>query len=165
MNEFSNNPCGNCTTNYGCCSLKGACGLMLTKEEYGKHFKGHAEKLVIRASRNFVIVSSRDGHFCPHLDANGCEIYHDRPIDCRLFPYMMNHVFENKWQVRIVFHDKSDCPKKNQLIQPSGEAKALAREFAQAVFGKDRPITVTFERRKTLVSRARNLVDKMLARL
>lgn len=165
MNETSSNPCGNCSTHYGCCSLKGICGLMLTKEEFEKHFKGHTEKLVIRSSRNFVIISSRDGFACPHLGVSGCSIYHDRPIDCRLFPYMMNHVFENRWRVRIVFHDKSDCPQKEQLLQPTDEAKALAREFAQSVFGKDRPITVHFERRKTLVSRARNFIDKILARL
>jgi Fe-S-cluster containining protein len=160
-----NNPCGTCSTHQGCCSLKGACGLMLTKDEFEKHFKAYSERLVVRSSKKFVIISSRDGFTCPHLGGNGCGIYHDRPIDCRLFPYMMNHVFENRWRVRIVFHDKSDCPQLANLIQPVAEAKALARSFAQSVFGTGRPITVHFEARKTVLSRACNFIDKVLAHL
>jgi len=165
MVNSNHNPCDDCSTQRGCCSLKGACGLMLTKAEFERHFKAHSEKLVLRSSKNFVIISTRDGFNCPHLGATGCGIYLERPIDCRLFPYMMSHVFENRWRIRIVFHDKSDCPQRVPLLQPVEEAKALARSFAQSVFGTGRPIKVQFEDRKTLVFRAHNFIDKMLARL
>ena len=163
MGNTNSNPCSTCATGYGCCTLKGACGLMLTKEEFDKHFKGHTDKLVVRSSRNFVIISSRDGFACPHLDVGGCRIYHERPIDCRLFPHMMSNVFERRNHIKIVFHDRSDCPQKGHLFQPTDEARALVMEFARSVFGTNRPIIVKFEKRRTLITRARNFIDRKLS--
>lgn len=163
MKNTNSNPCATCSTNYGCCTLKGTCGLMLTKEEFDRHFKGHTDKLVVISSRNFVIISSRDSFACPHLDVDGCKIYDDRPIDCRLFPYMMSNVFEMRGQIKIVFHDRSDCPQRFHLLHPVDEARTLVMEFARSVFGRDRPIIVNFEKRRTFISRARNFIDRKLS--
>lgn len=157
-------PCAGCVTHYGCCSLKGSCGLMLTREEFEKHFEGYAEKLVVRSAEHFVIISSRHGCTCPHLSDDGCRIYQDRPVDCQLFPYMMSHVFHNRRRVRIVFHDKSDCPHQALIIQTPEAARVLARKFGQAVFGSGMSVVADFEERKTVVTRLHNLADKMLAR-
>ena len=138
---------------------------MLTKEEFDTHFKGHSDKLVVRSSRNFVVISSRDGFACPHLGVEGCKIYHGRAIDCRLFPYTMSNVFEKRKYIRIVFHNRSDCPQKSHLLQPVDEARALVMEFARAVFGTDKPIIVTFEKNRTFFSRARNFIDRKLSEL
>ncbi|MDD2582051.1 MAG: YkgJ family cysteine cluster protein [Desulfuromonadaceae bacterium] len=160
MTNINENPCFACSTNHGCCTLKGACGLMLTKEEFDTHFKGHTDKLLLRSSRNFVVISSRDGFACPHLGIDGCKIYQSRPMDCRLFPYVVSHVFERTNNIRIVFHNRSDCPQKERLLQSTDEARSLVMKFARSVFGEDRQIIVTFDRNRTLLSRARNFIDR-----
>jgi Fe-S-cluster containining protein len=163
MGNNTFNPCRNCDTGFACCALKGACGLMLTKEEFDRHFKGHTDKIVVRSSRNFIVISSKEGLTCPHLNVKGCKIYHDRPIDCRLFPYTMSNVFEMEKYIKIIFHDRSDCPHKSHLFQPTDEARALAMEFARSVFGPSRSIIVIFEKNRTIFSRARNFIDRKLS--
>lgn len=164
MTNYHENPCTSCSANHGCCTLKGACGLMLTKEEFDTHFKGHTDKLVVRSSGKFVIISTREGWSCPHLDVGGCKIYHDRPIDCRLFPYTMSNVLEMRKRITIVIHSRTGCPEKASLLQPEAEARQQALEFARSVFGSTRPITIRYEKRKSLLFSLRRLVEKTLAR-
>ena len=137
---------------------------MLTKAEYAKHFSGHLETLILRKSGNFVVISSKDGFVCPHLTSQGCGIYLERPIDCRLFPYTMSNIFEKRKNISIVFHSRADCSQIKSLLGPEDEARRLIMEFARSVFGSARPIGIHYEKRKTLLSILRKFIDRRLSR-
>jgi Fe-S-cluster containining protein len=162
MSTASDDPCAVCNTNRGCCTLKGWCGLMLTKDEFEKHFKRHAEKLFIRLTDDYVVISTKEGLVCPHLSDSGCGIYQNRPIDCRLFPYVMRFVSRNAKKVKIAFHTRSDCPKKSTLLIPEAEARALVMEFGKKVFGEDKTIIVV--REKGPLSRLLIRIEKTISR-
>ncbi len=158
MKTVNDNPCEACTTNRGCCTLKGWCGLVLTKDEFEAHFKNHAEELFVRESNKYVIISTKEGRVCPHLAKDGsCRIYKDRPIDCRLYPYVMRFVFEKPRKVKIAFHTQPDCPQGEALLIPEADAKALITEFGKKVYGEDKTIIV--QRQKGLFSRLRIRIE------
>jgi Fe-S-cluster containining protein len=161
MTEITGNPCIACikSTIHGCCTIKGSCGLMLTKDEYERHFKRYEEDLVIWQSAKFYIISSKEGRICPNLENGGCRIYADRPIDCRLYPYVMRRFIDRGHKVKIGFHTKSDCPDKNTLFQitTQTQAKALIVEFGRKVYGKNTNIIVHWE--KGVISRWRNKIE------
>ena len=160
MNAVSDNPCMACITN--CCTIKGLCGLMLTKGEFEAHFMRHAERLLIRLSDEYVIISSKEGQVCPHLEEGGCRIYHDRPIDCRLYPYVMRFVFKKTKRVKIALHSRSDCPQKEVLLSPEADARALVTEFGKKVYGEDKTIIV--QRETGLVSRLQIRIETTINR-
>jgi Fe-S-cluster containining protein len=163
MSTVSDNPCAACSTNRGCCTLKGWCGLMLTQDEFERHFKSYADELFIRLSDNYIVISTKEGRVCPHLQADGsCRIYQNRAIDCRLFPYVMRFVSVNAKKVKLAFHTRSDCPKKTPLLIPEAEARALVTEFGKKVFGEDKTIVVV--REKGLLSRLLIRIEKIMSR-
>ena len=163
MSTVGDNPCAACSTNRGCCALKGWCGLILTKDEFERHFKSLAEELFVRLSDNYVVISTKEGRVCPHLeDDGGCRIYQDRATDCRLFPYQMRFVSGNAKKVKIAFHTRSDCPQKNALLIPEAEARALVTKFGKKVFGDDKNIIVV--REKGLFSRLLFRIEKAISR-
>ena len=166
MTEMNDNPCMACIriTNHGCCGIKGSCGLMLTKDEYERLFKRHAEDLVIWQSAKFYIISSKEGRICPHFETGGCRIYRDRPIDCRLYPYVMRRFIKRGQRVKIGFHTRSDCPDKNHmlLLTPGTQAKSLIVEFGKKVYGENTTIIAHCE--KGLVSRWGNKIEAAISR-
>jgi Fe-S-cluster containining protein len=163
MSNVHKNPCIACT--FTCCTLGGSCGLMLTKDEFEKHFKSHAEGLLVRVSKKIVIVSSKEGRVCPHLENGGCRIYQDRPIDCRLYPYQMRPVHEKRKKAKIEFNTRSDCPQKKSLflLMPEAEVRALVMAFGKKVYGENKKIIVQ-QYEKKLVSRLRNLIETVIGR-
>jgi hypothetical protein len=121
---------------------------MLTNVEYERHFKRHANDLMIWQSNKFYIISSKEGRICPHFENGGCRIYRDRPIDCRLYPYVMRRFIKGRNKVKIVFHTKSDCPDKYVMFQltPETTARALVTEFGKKVYGEHTAIVVKHEK-------------------
>lgn len=117
---------------------------MLTRDEYERHFKSHLQDLVIRQSNEFYIISSKEGRICPHSQTSGCQIYHDRPIDCRLYPYVMSRFIKKIRKVKIIFHTRSDCPVKDPLflLMPKTKARSLIIEFGKKVYGGNKTIIV-----------------------
>jgi len=99
MNCVKENPCLACSTDQHCCSR--VSGLMLSEGEFRKHFASHLQELIVRRSRKVVYVSSKSGGSCPHWGVDGCRIYLERPIDCRVFPYIPTHVIEKEDQIKI----------------------------------------------------------------
>lgn len=166
MSEDHGNPCVECikSSKHGCCALKGACGLMLTNDEYDRHFKAHAEGLEIRQSKKFHIISSKEGLICPHFENGACGIYHDRPLDCRLYPYVMRRFIERGRKVKIVFHSKSDCPDKPALFRLMQEAaaKELVVAFGKKVYGENACVSARHE--KGLFSRLIYRAETMVSR-
>ena len=137
---------------------------MLTQNEFNALFKSRAEGLWVRQARNVVIVSARDGGACPFWGKDGCRIYQDRPMDCRVYPYILTRVIEKRNNAKIIFHTRTDCPQKDRLyeLMPEAAARALALEFGEKIFGKDTAIIV--EREKGLLSKLRIRIETMASR-
>jgi Fe-S-cluster containining protein len=162
MSGTHDNPCKVCTINQDCCTRLS--GLMLTRDEYDRHFRNHRDELVTRPVNGFFIISSGKGGACPHWENSGCRIYHVRPVDCRLYPYVIRHLIKRNQSVKIVFHAGSICLKKNPLYQlmPETEARALVMAFGKKVFGENTAIVV--QREKGPFSRLRNRIEAALSR-
>jgi len=162
MNEKHYNPCKSCLINQGCCTRLS--GLMLTQDEYQRHFRNNAEGLVVEKSNGFFVVSSGTEDACPHWGNDGCLIYPDRPIDCRLYPYLIRRMIEKKRKVHLVFHDSSVCPHRNALfaLMPDSEIRALVKEFGRNVYGEN--IAIIVYREKGAFSRWRHRIEAALSR-
>ena len=162
MSNIPGNPCVACTTNQHCCTRLS--GLILTQKEFDELFKSHAERLLVRQSNKVVIVSTKDGDACPHWAKGGCGIYQDRPIDCRIFPYILTRVIEKRNKVKIIFHTKTDCPQKDKMyaLMPEAAARALAMEFGKKIYGEDKTIIVECE--KGLLSQLRIRIETAISR-
>ena len=162
MSFVKENPCLACSTDQHCCSR--VSGLMLSEDEFRKHFASHLQELTVRRSRKVVYVSSKSGGSCPHWGVDGCRIYPERPIDCRVFPYIPTHVIEKGKQVKIVYHGRSDCPQKGRLflLMPEAEVKALLMAFGRKMYGETRTIVVQHE--QGIVSRVCNRIEAAIYR-
>jgi Fe-S-cluster containining protein len=157
--KMSGNPCEGCTVS---CCLK--MGLFLPKAEFSQHFQRHEESLVIRQIGKIFVVSPKEGQVCPYLDNGGCRIYHERPIDCRVYPYIMSHIIEKRNKVKIVFHTRSDCPKKSTLyrLMPESEARALIIAFGKKIYGESK--TIIAHRESGMLSQFCNRFEARLSR-
>ncbi len=162
MGNIQNNPCLACSTGQHCCIRLS--GLLLSADEYRTLFEGHRDVLAVRQANKVTIVSTREGHACPHWGPSGCGVYLQRPIDCRVFPYVTVHVIEKRSKVKIVFHPKSDCPMKEQLFRiiSQAEIKRLLIDFGKNVFGPAKTIVVQQE--GGFISRLRNRVEAAISR-
>jgi Fe-S-cluster containining protein len=162
MRSIPVNPCAACTTNQHCCSRLS--GLILSQKEFDALFKGHAEGLTVRQVNKVVIVSAKYGGACPHWANEGCRIYQDRPMDCRIFPYVLTRVIEKRNKVKIIFHTRTDCPQKDILYALLSEAaaKALVMEFGEKIFGEAKAIIV--ERENGLFSQLRIRIETAISR-
>ena len=149
--------CTACTTNQHCCTQLSE--LRLTKDEFKEQFKNHEEELLVRQSNKSFIVSPKEGRACPHCEKGVCRIYQDRPIDCRLYPYMMTRVYEKRNNVKIEFITSTICPEKDRMFKLLSEtdAGALVMEFGKKVYGEDKTINAQFGEGR--VSRLRNRID------
>lgn len=143
--KMMENLCDTCGTNQHCCTRLD--GLMLTKDEYETRFRRHEENLLVQQSGGFYRVTPRDGAACPNWDHGGCAIYLNRPIDCRLFPYMMVRVDKGKGPLKILLKTSSLCPKVDAagVLMPETEARALATEFWRKIAGDRADIIVQRE--------------------
>ncbi len=162
MSKTHDNPCEVCTINQDCCTRLS--GLMLTKDEFERHFKKNREELAIKPLNGFFVVSSKKSGMCPHWENGSCQIYSDRPIDCRLYPYAIRHLIKNKQRVKIVFHAESICLQKNRLyvLMPELEARELVLAFGKTVFGESTAVIV--QREKGTFSQLRNRIEAALYR-
>jgi Fe-S-cluster containining protein len=162
MSETQDNPCKECTLNHDCC--RRFSGLMLTRDEYERHFRNTTEGLVVKKANGFFVVSSRTEGECPYWGNGGCLIYPDRPIDCRLYPYVIRHLIEKKRKVHMVFHDRSACPQRDSVyaLMPESEIRALVKAFGRKVYGESKTIIV--HREKGVLSRLRYRIEAALSR-
>jgi Fe-S-cluster containining protein len=138
------NPCLACDVNQKCCSQLS--GLRLSKEEFEKYFKRHAAKLSILKFNGMFFVCTHDSRPCPHWEKGGCRIYHDRPTDCRLYPYEITKLKEKRKRIEVEFRDNLGCPQKDLLVMPVEEAKTLVEVFCDGVFGRNKPIIIKYVR-------------------
>jgi Fe-S-cluster containining protein len=154
------NPCISCSTNQHCCTQLSE--LMLTKEEFYGKFHAIEENLLVKQSNNSFIISPKGGKACPHWEKGGCGIYYDRPIDCRLYPYMIIQIVEKRNKVYITYTSKSLCPLKErlQILMPKTDACKLVVEFGKKNFGEEKTIISLYE--DGLVSSIRNRIETVI---
>lgn len=77
----------------------------------------------------FRIKKSSVTGFCKFLDENQrCTIYDKRPVECRLYPYIMQYDFEKK---RVLLKLHSLCPQRTDADKPilPDEVKTVNEEF------------------------------------
>lgn len=162
MSNYRGNPCLSCSTGQHCCSRLS--GLVLSADEFRRFFEGHRKELSIKQSNGVMIVSSTHGNACPHWGPDGCRIYLQRPIDCRVFPYITALVIEKRTKVKIVFHSRSDCPLKEQLYpnMPEADIRQLLTELGKSVYGPAKSIVVQHER--GFIARLQNRVEAAISR-
>lgn len=127
-----------------CEGCKNCCvkmGLFLPQTEYLQHF-GECEGVSARQVGKIFVVSSQEGQGCPYLGNEGCGIYTERPIDCRIYPYIMSHVIERGETVKIVFHTRSDCPNRDSLyrVVPESQVRDLIVSFGKKIYGESKTI-------------------------
>jgi len=139
------NPCLTCPD--VCCSLKGEYGLRLAKNEFEAYFKDRQYELNVRVENKIVIISTKDGLVCPNLGAKGCQIYRTRPIDCRLYPYQMEPMYETREKVKFILYMQHNCVQKETFHFSEDEAKALVAEFGKKVYGDKKIVVQTYENR------------------
>ena len=154
MSKISDYPCTSCSLGQDCCTnLK---GLKLTASEYKRHFIQYQEKIMVhQKNRSIYEVSSRQGQACPHWE-NGCIIYDDRPVECRIFPHTIGKISFYHGQISLTVHARSNCPQKQILLLPWDETKRLVSLFARDAFGNEPIIKV---KRETLICR---LVNRLM---
>jgi Fe-S-cluster containining protein len=162
MDNIQVNPCLACSTGQHCCSRLS--GLVLSADEFRTHFEGHRKELSVTHANKVVIVSSTNETACPHWEPGGCRIYRQRPIDCRVFPYVTARIIEKRSKVKIVFHSRSDCPLKDQLYRtiPEADIRNLLLELGKSVYGSAKTIFVLHER--GFISRLQNRVEAAISR-
>jgi len=142
MPSKQNNPCLTCSINQGCCSQ--ISGLRLSKEEFEKYFNTHSGELEIVKYRKTFVISSRNKGPCPYWHKNGCMIYNDRPIDCRLYPYEITRISEKRKTIEVTAIENPGCPQKDHLLMSSEEAKALIEVFCQNAYGRNKSILIKY---------------------
>jgi len=134
---------------------------MVMEEEFKRVFQEHEDQLVVKRTNNVLFITPKDGGACPHWREEGCGTYLDRPIDCRLHPYMVTHIIERKDHVKFTFHNLSDCPMRDKLI-PEEEAGALIVDFGNMLYGGEKSIVAQCE--KAAISRLRHRFEDSISR-
>ena len=162
MSDSKENPCIECSTNQHCCSKLS--GLFLAQQEFDQHFKKHETKLDVVWSNKFAVVTVKQRGPCPHWGPDGCRIYQERPIDCRVFPYVTMHVIETGNKVKITFHSRSDCPIREKLYRliPEAEIRSLLTALGKKAYGDTRKIIVRHE--DEINARLRNRIRAFISR-
>jgi Fe-S-cluster containining protein len=135
---------------------------MLTRDEYEAQFKQYEENLFVKQSDGVYIVTPRNGSACPYWGRGACTIYRNRPIDCRLYPYMMTQVDKENDELKINLNTSSLCPKSDALrmLMPEAEARAHIAEFWREVVGDEMRIIV--QRESGLVSHLRSWIKAIV---
>ncbi|MBI5446639.1 MAG: YkgJ family cysteine cluster protein [Deltaproteobacteria bacterium] len=130
------NPCMSCDVGQRCCATLH--DLRLSEREFEQSFRRIADRLEVVKYRKSFLVTPKDRLPCPYWTGKGCSIYESRPIDCRLFPYVLVDVRDKGRKIRVTFHKDSDCPHREDLygLVPLDEAKSLMKRLAQDVFGQ-----------------------------
>ena len=109
---------------------------MLTAGEYDALFRRFEKELDVKNANGVILVTPREGERCPHLLGHDCQVYQDRPIDCRLYPYMMVRVVERGHRATVFFTPRSLCPENDRIrsLMSEDEAKTLVVTFWKQVY-------------------------------
>jgi Fe-S-cluster containining protein len=157
------NPCLFCNVQKKCCNPLE--GLRLSSAEFERHFRKHLDCVsVLKYGRTF-LVSSRKGSPCPYLGEHGCRIYGERPVDCRLFPYVLVNMRKKRDRILVTFRKDSDCPHREELFAPLEEARELVTSLAQEVFGVEKRVEMKELEGRAERGYASRVLDRVISRI
>lgn len=141
------NPCLTCSINQDCCT--NLVGLRLTATEYDLCFTHHvdSEKVTVEREGFIYIINSDTKKTCPNWKNDGCFIYEERPLECRLFPYTLYIKKQTQKKVEVRFHLVHSCPMADQLRMTEHAAEAMVKKFCVKAFGTKTKIIVRPESR------------------
>ncbi len=122
-------PCATCRDN--CCApLR---GLKVTRAEFDRVFSDKVDRLSIIDNGDWLQVSSTNGA-CPNLREGLCQVYDDRPMECRLFPYTIETITPRDQVVQVYVHGSTHCPAREQLKPAVTTAHAMVSDFCAEAF-------------------------------
>ena len=164
METSSDNPCATCSMGQGCCT--NLTHLKLTESEYKRHFAQYRQQLEVERYGPIYVVSGKEAHACPNWN-DGCNIYHNRPMECRLYPYTIGAINRKHGRLSLGIHAHTRCPNKKELLLPEDEAKELVSSFARNAFGNKDIVEAKLEPPLTTIlnllrMKVRNKVKKLM---
>jgi len=124
--------CATCSTGQKCCTH--LFNLKISEHDYKRHFDQYSHDLNVRHVGPLYIISSKEEKPCPNWSNSRCNIYDERPMECRLFPYDMRIVYIDEGQVKLSFHSRTGCPAKKELLASEEDARDMISRFAHDVF-------------------------------
>ena len=156
------NPCLSCPTNQGCCS--NLLGLALSQEEYESLFFQYKDLLDIDIAGRITNISVKDGKSCPYWDRDHCSVYLQRPMECRLYPFSLENIYDKGETVYISFGANNSCPLQEKLIMSKSDAKKMILEFTKKVYPDAKKIKIEHNGNyyKTKNWLRKNVVNKIL---
>lgn len=165
----TDNPCLACNINQDCCT--NLVGLRLTKAEYDLCFADHAESGKVEVSREgpIYIINPDEKQKCPNWKGEGCSVYQDRPLECRLFPHTLYVKEQTPEKIEVRFHAVHSCPLVGDLRMKEDVAEAMVSEFCSQAFDSSTHVVVkpesNFEEHRRKISMLREKVSRRLRRL
>ncbi len=139
---ITGNPCLACSINQDCCT--NLVGLRLTKTEYEHCFSRHAEagKVIVGREGPIYIVNPDQEQACPNWKKEGCSVYDDRPLECRLFPHTLYIKELAPAKVEVRFHAVHSCPLIGDLRMTENAAESIVKNFCAEAFGDHAGVTI-----------------------
>lgn len=126
-------PCMSCSIDMDCCRKFN--GVVMSQDEYDRLFAKFDGRFELEQLGRFVKIADKSGQGCPYFEqGTGCTIYEDRPLDCRLFPFSLDHVRggENE-PMRASAHRRVGCPHSEEFPIDQAEIACVTDRMARSV--------------------------------
>jgi len=138
----TDNPCLACNINQDCCT--NLVGLRLTKAEYDLCFVDHVETGKVEVAREgpIYIINPDEKQKCPNWKGEGCSVYEDRPLECRLFPHTLYVKEQTPEKVEVRFHAVHSCPLVGELRMKEDMAEEMVNDFCNQAFESNAHVIV-----------------------
>lgn len=127
------NPCMSCSIDMDCC--KKFNGVLMSQEEFDRLYAKFEGRFQVEQRNRFVMVTDISGEGCPYFkQGTGCTVYEERPLDCRLFPFSLDHVRGGEGDtMRASAHRRVGCPHSEEFPIDREQVGCLTDGMARSV--------------------------------
>lgn len=127
------NPCMSCSIDMDCC--KKFSGALVSQEEYDRLYARFDGRFRIERVGRFLKLYDVSGEGCPYFEqGTGCTVYDQRPLDCRLFPFSLDHMREDSGGcLKASVNTRVGCPHAHEFPVDKPAIAALSADMARAV--------------------------------